>query len=186
MTWLRWVAAGGALLAALAVSGYLALPSLARFAGGIEPVLPASAHVSLPTFGERGTDLLAYRYGESFTMTLPLVNDGLVPVTVTDVRLTDEPRPLAEVTAVTADDTALPVTVTAGETRRVELTVRFGNCRYYTERETQEYSGAVVDGSVFGRGMRLTAGFRHELVAASPMIASCPERTLRRDDDVRG
>ncbi len=183
--WRRRVAASGLLLAALAAAAYVALPSLAHFAGGTSPTMPDDAHVPVPTFGERGSDVLAYEHGTTFTMTFPLVNDGWVPVTVRDVRLSDEARPLAEVTSVTSDDAALPVTVPAGETRRVVLTVRFDNCRYYHERELQVISGVVVDGSVLGRDLRTTAGFQHDLVVSSPMVASCPDRTLRRDDDVR-
>ncbi len=181
----RWVAASGVLLAALAVAGYVVVPSLAHFAGGTSPTMPDDAHVAVPTFGERGSDVLAYQDGDTFTMTFPLVNDGWLPVTVRDVLLSDGPRPLVRVTSVTSHGTPLPVTVPAGETRRVELTVRFDNCRYYHEREMQVISGAVVDGSVFGRDLRTTAGFEHDLVVSSPMIASCPDRTLRRDDDVR-
>ncbi|MPY98292.1 MAG: hypothetical protein GEU97_09895 [Actinophytocola sp.] len=183
--WRRRVATSGLMLAALAGATYVALPSLAHFAGGTSPTMPDDAHVAVPAFGERGSDVLAYEHGTTFTMTFPLVNDGWLPVTVRDVRLSDEPRPLAGVTSVTSDGATLPVTVPAGETRRVALTVRFDNCRYYHEREMQVISGAVVDGSVFGRNLRTTAGFQLDLVVSSPMIASCPDRTLRRDDDVR-
>ncbi len=69
------------------------------------------------------------------------------------------------------------------------VTARYGNCRYYHEREVQLYlRRSTIGGEVLGVG-RDTAAVALDQPAwwsTSPMIVDCPDRTLNRDDDVRG
>jgi hypothetical protein len=181
----RSAPAVAAVAVALGVSGYLAAPSLVWFADGIAPVVPDDAAVSVPSYGERGSEILGYQHAQIVTVTFPLTNEGILPVTVTDVRLTDEPRPLVDVTMVSGNGRRLPAVVFAGETIRIELRARFDHCRYYHEREMQTLSGAVVHGRTLGRVARGHAEFNRPFIVHSPMIVGCPDRTLRRDDDVR-
>lgn len=179
----RWFVLGAVLL--LVIGGYFAAPHLVWLTAGAPPSFSAGAVVTVPSYGERGTHILAYEYGKEFTVRVPIRNSGIVPMTVTDVALTEQPRPLAETVAVTVAGERLPLTLWPGDTMRVELRVRFGNCRYYHEREMQNMSGAVVTGHVLGASAVATARFGHDLVAHSPMIIGCPDRTLVRGDDLR-
>lgn len=179
----RWLVLGG--MASLLIGAYLLAPSLARFDADTPPRFSAAAAVTVPSYGERGTQILAYAYGEQFTITVPIANRGVVPVTVTELRLTEKPRPLVETASVTVDGDRLPATLWPGETAVVELRARFDNCRYYHEREMQTMPGAVVSGHVLGRPVTAIAEFDRDLVVASPMIVGCPDRTLVRGDDIR-
>ena len=142
--------------------------------------------VSLPTFGDEGSHVLLYRHGETVTFSLPLENHGAVPLTVTGVRLSDRAQSMLEVERVSVGADELPVRLAAGESAALRVTARYGNCRYYHEREIESFPSAVVDVDVLGLGVTRTVAFDHPLVLHSPMIVDCPDRTLRRDDDVRG
>lgn len=178
----RWCVLGALLLV---IGAYFAAPHLVRLKADEPPSFSAGAVVTVPSFGERGAHILAYEYGKEFTVRVSISNSGPVPMTVTDVALTNEPRPLAETIGVRVAGERLPLTFWPGETLRVELRVRFGNCRYYHEREMQSMPGAVVTGHVLGASAVATAPFDHDLVAHSPMIIGCPDRTLVRGDDRR-
>lgn len=179
----RWLVLGG--VASLLIGAYLLAPSAARLDAGAPPRFSAGAAVTVPSYGDRGTHILAYTYGEAFTVAVPIVNRGVVPVTITEIRLAEQARPLVETASVTVDGGRLPLTLWPGETAAVELRARFDNCRFYHEREMQTMRGAVVSGHVLGRPVTTTAEFDHDLVATSPMIVGCPDRTLVRGDDVR-
>lgn len=179
--WSRWrvaVVAGVALL----LGGLLAAPYLIRLEAGGPPRFSPGAAVTVPAYG---THILAYSYGAEFTVDVPLVNRGILPMTITRIRLTDEPLPLAETTSVQVDGQPLPLTLWPGESASVALRARFANCRFYHEREMQTMPGALVDGHLLGRPVTQTADFDHDLVVHSPMIVGCPNRTLTRDDDIR-
>lgn len=179
----RWLVLLGVVVALL--GAYLATPHLVRLEADAAPRFSPGAAVTVPSYGERGTHILAYRYGEEFTIGVPVTNSGVVPVEVTEIRLTDEPRPLVETTSVRAEGSPLPTTLWPGETVRIELRARFDNCRYYHEREMQTMPGLVVDGRVLGLPATASARLDHDLVAHSPMIIGCPDRTLVRGDDRR-
>lgn len=177
----RWRVAAAVLVAVL-LGGVLLAPYLIRLEASGAPRFSPGAAVTVPAYG---THILAYTYGEQFTVDVRLVNRGILPMTITRIRLTDEPRPLAQTTSVQVDGQPLPTTLWPGESADVTLRARFTNCRYYHEREMQTMPGVLVDGHLLGRPVTQTAAFDHNLVAHSPMIVDCPNRTLTRDDDIR-
>lgn len=177
----RWRVAVAVLVAVL-LGGVLLAPYLIRLDPGGAPRFSPGAAVTVPAYG---THILAYTYGDQFTVDVRLVNRGILPMTITRIRLTDEPRPLAETTSVQVDGQPLPTTLWPGESADVTVRARFANCRYYHEREMQTMPGVLVDGHLLGRPVTQTAAFDHNLVAHSPMIVDCPNRTLSRDDDIR-
>lgn len=180
MTRRAWVAAG--VVVTLLVCGYLALPYVVRFGAGLTPRIDGPRGLVVASYGDAGTHFVRYTHGERFTVTVPLRNDGPLPVSVTDVRMTDEVSPLVE----TVRAVGLPVTIGPGSTVPVRVTARFANCRYYHERAVQTMAGAVVRGSVLGRSFTEVAAFDHPVAVHSQVILRCPERTLIRGDDVRG
>jgi hypothetical protein len=50
------------------------------------------------------------------------------------------------------------------------------------EAQVQTMPGAIVTGHVLGRPTRDVVDFDHAVVAPSPMIVGCPDRTLDRDE----
>lgn len=172
--------------AALLAGAYLALPYLVTFGQDVTPRFDGADGLVVEKYGRKGTHFVRYTHGERFTVAFPLYNDGPLPVSVTDVRLTDEVSPLVDTLGVTANGSALPVTIGPGETVPVELTARFGNCRYYHERAVQTMPGAIVQGDALGRPYREVAGFDHPVAVHSQVILRCPDRTLIRGDDIRG
>lgn len=176
MTRGRWLLVGPAAMLAVA---YSALPLLTRLDEAAVAKFSPGAAVTVPGFEAAGAHILIYEHGKRLTVTVPVANSGPLPVTIIDVRLSDDARPLVRTEAAER----LPVTLWPGRTAEVELTARFGNCRYYHERQLQTYPGVVVSGHVLGRPMRETVGFDRQLLVHSPMIVGCPDRTLVRDDD---
>lgn len=184
-----WVAGslvlvGGGLAAALASVGFEG-PAPVRFVAGSEVV-------SLPTYGEDGSHVLRYRHGGELAFTIPLENQAVVPITVTDLRFDTGPQPMLAIESVAVSDSdeagadELPFRIGAGATVEVTVTARYTNCRYYHEREIESITAVVVDASAFGVDTTRTVAFDSPFVIHSPMIVECPDRTLRRDDDVRG
>jgi hypothetical protein len=167
---------------ALLAVAYLALPLLARLEQGVVPTFSDGAAATVPQFEGSGAHILGYAHGEKITVTVPLTNRGPVALTVTEVRLTEQPHPLVDVLSAAAGGRPLPVTLSPGETVPVELAARFGNCRHHNERQVQTMPGAIVTGHVLGRPTRDVVDFDHAVVAPSPMIVGCPDRTLDRDE----
>lgn len=180
-----WAVALIVVLAAV-LGGYLAQPRLVRFAPNVTPAISGPERLVVEEFGEDGTQFVRYTHGQEFVVTVPLTNNAPLPITVSDIRLADEIRPLVTTRSVSVDGGGLPVSLAPGETASVELTARFGNCRYYHERAVQTMPGALVRGSVLGREFRKLARFDHPLAVHSQVILRCPDRTLVRGDDIRG
>jgi hypothetical protein len=185
-TWVLAVGLVAALVVALVIGAYAAVPHLVRFAPDAVPAIEGPDGLVVEEYGARGTHFVHYTQGQQFTVAVPLTNAGPLPMKVTEVRLTDEVSPLVETRSVTVAGDGLPVTIGAGDTVTVELTAEFGNCRYYHERAVQTMPGAIVDGSVLGRDFRKLARFDHPLAVHSQVILRCPDRTLVRGDDIRG
>jgi hypothetical protein len=61
----------------------------------------------------------------------------------------------------------------------------FANCRYYNERNIDLRSQIRVDYRILGIPSSQTVEFDKDLLVKSPMIVSCPERTVNREDDRR-
>lgn len=182
---LRRAAAIG-LIAAVLVGAYLSLPYLVSLGQGVAPRIDGGTSLTVREFGPEGTHFLHYVHGDTITVTVPLTNNGPLPLSVADVRLTEEVSPLLDTLSASADGVSLPVTIGPGETVPVELTARFGNCRYYHERAVQNMPGAIVTGQVLGRSFHEVATFDHPFAVHSQVILDCPDRTLARGDDVRG
>lgn len=168
-------------VAVLLAAAYLALPYTVSFAAGLTPRIDGPQGLVVAQYGDGGTHFVRYTHGERFTITVPLHNDGPLPVSVTEVRISDEASPLIEARA-----GGLPVTVGPGETVPVTLNARFANCRFYHERAVQTMPGAIVRGEVLGRSFTELAAFDHPVAVHSQVILRCPERTLVRGDDIRG
>lgn len=166
-------------VAGLAVAWAL-LPLGVRLDQETTAELPGDAGLMVPEYGDTGTFALHYRHHEEVTVTVPVGNDGPLPLRLTAADLGDEPLPL-----LVAVDDNLPLGVGPWADADLELTFRFDNCRHYHERSADSWDHLDVAGSVLGRE------FERELSLASPLalhgqiINSCPDRTLTRGDDVR-
>ncbi|WP_121255826.1 hypothetical protein [Nocardioides ferulae] len=177
--WPRWTA----VVAALGLAWALA-PQGVRLGQDVRVAMPVRAGLEVPEYGADGTYFLAYEYGETVTVGVPVSNTGLLPVTVTGVRLVEPEFPLLEPVP-EGEGAAEPVELGPFEEAVVPLTFRFANCRYYHERATQSYTAAEVTGSVLGRSFTETVSFAEPLTSHAQVILDCPERTLVRGDDRR-
>lgn len=180
----RVVIWAGAAVVALALVG-LSLVRTTGFDGPVElRFAPDAEAVTLPAF-EGGTHVLRYRHGDTVSFSFPLRNRGLLPLTITEVRIEEDRWSLVHVDDVRVGSEPLPVRLGAGDTATVEVTARYGNCRYYHERELQSLDAVSVEASTLGVHRTRRVPLDHPLVIPSPMIVDCPDRTLVRDDDVR-
>ena len=168
-------------VALLGMAALAAAPSTVR----IEPIRPAFAgsapQVTLPTYGLQGMHVLGYEHGATTRITLPVRNDGRLPITVTSVRLGGGIAPLLEVRKVDG----LPLSVGPGETSSFEVTAELANCRFFHEREIQNYPSVELGFTVLGREGSRTVPYDRPVMVHSPMIVGCPERKLNRQADDR-
>jgi hypothetical protein len=168
-----------AVAVALALAWVL-LPTAVRLDQDVAPELPVDAGLLIPEYGDHGMFGLHYRHHEEVTLTVPIDNDGPLPLRIDAAHLTAEKLPLL----VPVDDN-LPISVGPWDDSEVELTFRFDNCRYYHERSAETWDRIFIEGSTLGRH------FDDEVTLASPLalhgqvIGTCPDRTLVRGDDVR-
>jgi hypothetical protein len=132
--------------------------------------------VTVPEFGARGSHVLGYEHGAAVSLTLPLHNSGLLPVTVTSVALGGGPAPLLLVRG----QHGLPLTLRPGGSGQVTLRIAMVNCRYYNEREMQTYAAARIAFSSLGRSGERLVPFDRPILVKSPMIVTCPDRKLDR------
>lgn len=173
-------------LAALAATWWVAPRSVALGSAVTPTFGEGTQAVELPQFGEGGSYVLAYEDGAYGTIRIPLRNDSSFPVTIGDVRLTDEPRSLAEVVATSTEGGAvLPLRLGAGEEAFVQLTVRFDNCDYYHERALERLESALVDVTVLGADGRVEVALDRPILVRSPMIVDCPDRVIDRQAKTR-
>jgi hypothetical protein len=156
-------------------------PASASLAAGTSRFAPETAAVTVPGYGPRGTHVVDYRHGAPVEVVVPLRNDGPLPLRVTSVTAAGrEVLPLLRL-----DGADLPVTVPAGGTAEVVLRGVLGNCAYYHERQVQNVDGVQVEAQVLGRSTTRQVPLDRPLLVHSPMIVSCPDRTLTRNDDRR-
>ena len=168
-------------VALLAVAGVRAAAGTTRF-GTVSPVFGGSAPVvTLPTYGPQGMHVVGYEHGATAQLTLPIRNDGLLPVTVTSVTLGGGVAPLLQVREVTG----LPLSIPPGETGRLDVTAELANCKYFHEREVQNYAGVDLGFSTLGQEGTRTVAFDRPLMVHSPMIVGCPDRLLNRQGNDR-
>lgn len=164
----------------LVALAWLALPLTVRVGQEVEPRLPVESGLFVPGYGDDGTFALHYRHHDEVTLTVPIRNNGPVPITIDDARIDDAPLPLL----VSAGDN-LPIDVGPWDQSDLELTFRFDNCRYYHERSADTWDRVWVEGSVLGRGFDDVVELSYPIALHGQVIGTCPDRTLIRGDDVR-
>lgn len=168
-------------VALLVVSALSYAPSAVR----IDPVAPAFAgtapQVTLPTYGLKGMHVIGYEHGASAVLTLPIHNGGVLPLTVTSVDLGGGVAPLLEV----GDVRGLPLTVPPGATRSLEVSATLANCKFFHEREVQNYPSVRLGFSVLGQEGVRDVPYDRPLMVHSPMIVGCPDRLLDRQANDR-
>lgn len=176
-----------AVLAAVLAAGWWVAPRTVALGADVTPTFgDGTQAVELPQFGEGGSYVLAYEDGAYGSVQIPLRNERPFPVTVHDVRLTDQPRSLAEVVATSQDGGAsLPLHLGPGEETVVQMTLRFDNCDYYHERALERLDRAFLEVSVLGarRGVEVTLD--RPILVRSPMIVDCPDRLIDRQAKTR-
>lgn len=119
--------------------------------------------------GPRGAYVVGYEHDAYLDVAVTVANGGPVPVTVSAVQLDTGGAPL----------------LVGTEASSSGLRLRFDNCEAYHEREAMVVDHAMVDLEVLGRTVRERVPLDRPLVARSPMLWQCPDRTLDRQDDVR-
>jgi hypothetical protein len=72
-----------------------------------------------------------------------------------------------------------------GETGRFEVTAVLGNCKFFHEREVQNFSSIDLGFSVLGQEGTRTVALDRPLMVHSPMIVGCPDRLLNRQGNDR-
>lgn len=163
------------------VLGYAALPWGVVLGDSVEARVPVDGGLQVQEYGTNGSYFLQYRHGQPVTVTVPVTNHGPVPVTVSDVALDLPAYPLLEPSSATG----LPLRLAPFTSGSVDLTLTYGNCRYYHERAVQVVSSATVTGTALGRGFTRTVDVEAPLTVHGQVIVNCPDRTLVRGDDVR-
>ncbi len=161
-----WLAAPGALLRLA--------PASLQFDDG------APAAVVEGFGGPRGAYVVGYEHDAYMGVDVHLRNAGPVGVTVQDVRLQLQAAPLL----VPADGTT-PGVIRSGGQGKAGLQLRFDNCEAYHEREAMLVEAVEVEARVLGRTVVERVALDRPLMARSPMLWQCPDRTLDRSDDVR-
>lgn len=172
---LLWLLAAASLAVAWAV-----LPATVRLGQDVPPRLPVTAGLLVPEYGTDGIYALRYRHHETITVTVPVRNNGPLPIRVEEVSLDSGPLPL-----LVPVDHDLPVRVAPGAEAEVTLTLRFDNCRYYHERSADTWDHVRVEGSVLRRGFESEIGLAFPIALHGQVINNCPDRTLTRGDEVR-
>lgn len=168
-------------LALLALAGFRAAQESLAF----EPVTPvfggSAPAVTLPTYGTKGMYVIGYEHGETARISLPIRHDGPFPVTVEDVDLGGGIAPLLVVREVTG----LPLSLGPGEEEVVEVTVELANCRFFHEREVQNFASFRVDVSLLGQHQTRVVEYDRPIMVHSPMLVGCPDRKLDREANDR-
>jgi len=160
------------------VLAWALLPFGVRLGQDVDPELPVDAGLLVPTYGEKGTYGLHYRHHEEVTLRVPIRNRGPLPLTITRAGLDAGWYPLL---VATGDN--LPLSVGGWGEEELELTFRFDNCRFYHERSAETWDRVHVEGSTLGRGFEDEIVLGYPIVLHGQVILTCPDRTLRRDDD---
>lgn len=116
-------------------------------------------------YGVEGSRILRYRHDTDIEMYVPWDGGPVI-----DARLGRESVHLLTVTDVRRQGDQLV------------LTVHRDNCRYFHERAIDIFDGVSL---TLASGGTTTAVFDRPLLVKSPMLASCPDRTVYRQDDQR-
>lgn len=160
-------------LAVAATIGVVAAIAMALLAppDRVTPTFPDDVEVvesdwgNPEAYGVEGSRILRYEHDTTVQMTVPWEGEPVV-----DVRLGDAPIHLLTVTEFEQRDAAL------------DLTVHRDNCRWFHERSIDVFDGVTL---TLANGSSTKVLFDRPLLAKSPMLASCPDRTYYRQDDQR-
>lgn len=170
------------LVAALTGAGAV---TAAPAAVGFAPVTPTFSDTvesaTLPSYGARGMHVLAYEHRTTTRMTVSVHNTGLLPMTVTSLRLGDRVAPLLSVT----DVRGLPLSLRPGQRKQLELDALLDNCRFTHERQVDTYESVQIGFRVLGTAGTREVSFDRPILVHSPMIVGCPDRKLDRQADNR-
>lgn len=178
------LAAVVALLGAAATALLLWAPSSVELTAGRTAFSGEAEVVGVPGYGQRGTDAVHYLDGATLHITVPVRNDGPLPVTVEDVTTGAGVLPLLDVRAVEG----LPLRLGAGEQGDVVLRAVLTNCERYNERQVQNVDAvqlSVQPALPLSAERSVSVPLDRPLLVHSPMIVGCPDRTLDRNDDLR-
>jgi hypothetical protein len=173
------------LLGGLIWSALLWAPSTAQLAAGTTRFAGTAGVATVPEYGLRGTHIVPYTGGADLAITVPVRNDGRLPLTVTSAATGAGVLPLLELRSVEG----LPLSLAPGEEGEVVLRAVLGNCAYYHEREVQNVDSLVLGADVgvgpLSRATTLTVPLDSPILVKSPMIVKCPERKINRQADNR-
>lgn len=165
----------------IALAGFRAAQESVSF----EPVTPvfggSAPAVTLPTYGVKGMYVVGYEHGQTARISLPIANDGLLPLTVRSVDLGGGVAPLLLVREVTG----LPLSLGPGEEGVVEVTAELANCRFFHEREVQNYPSFRITVSLLGQERTRVVEYDRPIMVHSPMLVGCPDRKLNREANDR-
>ena len=181
----------GVVLAAVVVLVGLAATALLLWAptsvalGSGRATFSGSAEVvGVPGYGPRGTDSVHYEHGATLDITVPVRNDGPLPVTVEEVVTGAGVLPLLDVRSTTG----LPLSLQPGEEGEVVVRAVLTNCRHYHERQVQNVDALqlrVRPALPLAADRTVGLALERPLLVHSPMVVGCPDRTLDRNDDHR-
>lgn len=182
-----------ALGAALFLRGQAPLASVVSVRVGDEVISDV-----IPTSTNRAGIAMVYDHEQPASYALSLRNEGSIGITVTGLGTEAEQLHLLQPYGVFVmpagsdlDDDLTEATeagsfsLAPGESRVVVVRGSFANCRYYNERNIDLQSRIRVDYRILGVPASQVVEFDKDLLVKSPMIISCPERTIDREDDNR-
>lgn len=167
-------------LTVVLAAGLVAAAAPEPAGGDLLAVADTDRAVNLQSYGRHGSELLGYRHGQVISVRFELVNPGLAPTTLTTLDAFPQRLGLLTTQAVLVDGRPLPAAIAAGERALVEVTGRFGNCAYYTERAVNVFGGAVVRWRSLGMERSGSVAYPDQVVVRSPTILDCPGRVLDR------
>lgn len=130
--------------------------------------------------GPAGAYVVGYEHDDYLDVDVAVANAGMVPIVVDGVELDLQTAPL-----LVPAEAAAPGAVPAGETAAGSVRLRFDNCEAYHEREAMVVDHVVVHARVLGRAVTERVALDRPLMARSPMLWQCPDRTIERYDDRR-
>lgn len=188
------IALGVALALVIGLAGFVGLgpagvglvgaPPLAL--AGAPVVVDAERHVVLEEYGRDGSQVIGYAHGERVTVRLALVNRGLAPVTIETLDAFPVVLGMLATERVLVDGRVLPVRLGPRAAAEIEVTGRFGNCEYFTERAIDTYDHALVTVAGVGGSRVAVLAYADQLLVRSPAIVDCPDRVLDRGAKQRG
>jgi hypothetical protein len=165
----------------------------------VSPVLVPTTVIQgeIPEIDGRGGIGLPYEHGGEVAYAFVVRNDGPVGVTVTSVD-----AGVGELTLLSAYGVFLlppgapldgrglehatvfsPFALGSGEERVVVVRGTFDNCEYFHERNLEPHAGIDIGYHILGVPGSQRVEFDRDVIVKSPMIVSCPDRTLDREDD---